>query len=93
LPASEPYDLRVSASANRALVRKLPEAVATAVVHLLTGDLRRRPRQVGKPLKRELDDLWVARRGEYRVVYSIDDVESVVTVLDVAHRSHVYRRR
>ena len=34
-----------------------------------------------------------AHRGDYRVVYEIDDKSRVVTVVTVAHRSDVYRRR
>jgi mRNA-degrading endonuclease RelE of RelBE toxin-antitoxin system len=83
----------VSASASRALTTDLPENVAAAVAHLITGDLLRRPRHVGKPLQREYSGLWCARRGEYRVIYSIDEELRTVTVRDVAHRGRIYRRR
>jgi mRNA interferase RelE/StbE len=93
LPTDDAYQLFVSASANRALTTELPENVAAAVAHLITGDLLRRPQQVGKPLQREYTGLWCARRGEYRVIYTIDDDLRTVTVRDVAHRSRIYRRR
>ncbi len=35
--------------------------------------------------------MWSARRGTYRILYEIDDVERVVRVLDVSHRGDVYR--
>ena len=71
----------------------LPEAVAAAVIALVTGDLLSAPRRVGKPLRRELEGLWVARRGTFRVVYRIDDDNHEVVVLRVDHRGDVYRGR
>jgi len=71
----------------------LPEAVAAAVVELVTGDLLRRPRQVGKHLQGELEGRWAARRGSYRILYAIDEQAGEVTVLAVEHRRDVYRRR
>jgi len=38
-----------------------------------------------------MDDRFSARRGTYRVIYRIDDKARVVTVVDVAHHSDVYR--
>lgn len=79
----------------------LPEAVAAAVLEFITGDLLRSPRRVGHELQRELVGIWSARRGSYRVLYEIDDGDlpldptpvGAVRVLDVDHRSQVYRRR
>jgi mRNA-degrading endonuclease RelE of RelBE toxin-antitoxin system len=65
--------------------------VATAVLNFITGDLLDEPRRVGKPLGQELAGTFAARRGEYRVVYEIDDDARAVTVLDVDHRRDVYR--
>ena len=59
--------------AARAIAEVLPKAVAVAVIALVTGDLLIEPRKVGKPLRRDLEGLWVARRGTFRVVYRIDD--------------------
>lgn len=38
-----------------------------------------------------MDDRFSARRGTYRVIYRIDDMARVATVVDVAHRRDVYR--
>lgn len=92
--APEPaYRLRVAGLAARAIANELPEAVAGAVVELITGDLLRAPRAVGKPLRRELEGRWAARRGSYRVLYTIDEHAGVVTVLSAEHRRDMYRRR
>ena len=87
------YELRVAPSAARALRERLPEAVATAVVEFITGDLLVEPMRVGKPLLRELEGVFSARRGVYRVLYEIDQEAQIVNVIDIAHRSDAYRRR
>lgn len=92
-PAEPSYRLQVARPAARAVADQLPEAVAAAVVEFITGDLLRAPRRVGKPLQRELSGRWAARRGSYRVLYTIDDDAGVVTVLVAEHRRDVYRRR
>lgn len=87
--------LRVAASAERQLAR-LPDRVAAAVVEFMIGPLCGNPGRVGHPVQRELQGLWSARRGAYRVVYSIDDGDGTsltVTVLRIDHRADVYRPR
>lgn len=90
---SADYTLSVAGPAARALPSTRPEAVAAAVIEFITGPLVRAPHRVGKPLHAELAGTHVARRGTYRVLYDIDDVNGVVTVLHVDHRWDVYRRR
>ena len=72
---------------------KLPEKAATAAVEFIYGSLAENPHRVGKPLKLTLEGLYSARRGDYRVIYSIDDHLRVVTVVAIEHRSDVYRPR
>jgi len=81
-----------TAASRRALTR-LPEKVATAVVEFLYGSLAASPYRVGKPLKLGLEGLHSASRGDYRVIYRIDDHQRRVTVLAIEHRSDVYRPR
>lgn len=89
----QPYRLQVARPAATAIANELSEAVAAAVVEFITGDLLREPRRVGKPLQRELSGRWAARRGSYRVLYTIDEQAAVVTVLAAEHRRDVYRQR
>ncbi len=84
------FELRVAPGAARSLER-LPQSVAAAVVEFLTGLLLEEPRRVGKPLVRQLAGYWSARRGAYRVVYAIDDANSLVLVVRIEHRADVYR--
>jgi mRNA interferase RelE/StbE len=80
-------------AASRRALSRLPEKVATAVVEFLYGSLASSPHRVGKPLKLGLEGLHSARRGDYRVIYRIDDDQHRVTVLAIEHRSDVYRPR
>jgi mRNA interferase RelE/StbE len=80
-------------AASRRALTKLPEKVATAVVEFLYGSLAEKPYRVGKPLKLGLQGLHSARRGDYRVIYRIDDHKRQVTVEAIEHRSDIYRPR
>ncbi|SEK60600.1 mRNA-degrading endonuclease RelE, toxin component of the RelBE toxin-antitoxin system [Blastococcus sp. DSM 46786] len=84
------YNVVVSAAAKRAIERDLPEAVAVAVVDFLYGPLAEGPRRVGKPLRFDLERYWSARRGQYRVIYSIHEDEVLVRVVRISHRADVY---
>lgn len=86
------FTIAWTATSRRALTR-LPEKIATAVVEFLYGSLAESPYRVGKPLKLGLDGLHSARRGDYRVIYRIDDHKQRVTVLAIEHRSDAYRPR
>lgn len=90
-PAEEPYILRTSPTARRALAEGLPEAVAAAAYEFMTGPLLREPYRVGKRLLPPLDDRFSARRGTYRIIYRVDDKTRMVTVVDISHRRDVYR--
>jgi mRNA interferase RelE/StbE len=90
---ASPYRLVVAGPADRRISEQLPESVAGAVAQLITGDLLTNPHKVGKPLGGPLTGIWSARRGVYRVLYEIDEEAHTVTVLDVGHRSGVYRGR
>ncbi len=81
-----------TAAERRALTR-LPEKAATAVIEFLYGSLAEGPHRVGKPLELGLQGLHSARRGDYRVIYRIDDDQHLVTVIAIEHRSDIYRPR
>ena len=85
------YELVLTPPAVRAIQSELPEAVAAAVIEFMTGPLVENPRRVGKMLRRELEGIWSARRGTYRVLYRINDHVDEVVVLRIDHRRDVYR--
>ena len=86
------WELLVAPTVDRTLAR-LPEGAAAAIVEFMVGPLAENPHRVGHPLHRELEGLWAARRGPYRVIYEIDEGAGRVHVLRVDHRADVYRPR
>jgi mRNA interferase RelE/StbE len=84
------YTVTVAAPALRSL-HALPEAVAGAVLEFLAGPLAASPRRVGKALRFELEGSYSARRGDYRVIYVIDEPSTTVTVTRISHRRDAYR--
>jgi mRNA interferase RelE/StbE len=88
--APQTYTVILSAAAKRAIERELPEAVAVAVVDFVFGALAADPYRVGKPLRLQLEGFWSARRGQYRVIYSIHDDRVLVRVVRISHRTDVY---
>lgn len=67
----------------------MPAGAPTGRSECVAGGLG--PQRVGKPLSRELEGKHSARRGPYRVIYSIDDAVLAVSILRVYHRADVYR--
>lgn len=92
----EPWRLVLTPTARRALTEPpptgLPLSAAFAAREFIHGPLLESPHRVGTRLMPPLDDRFSARRGTYRVIYRIDEQRRTVTVLDVGHRAHVYRR-
>jgi prevent-host-death family protein len=89
-PVSAPaFDISWSPTARRALT-KLPEKVGTAVIEFIYGPLATNSHRVGKPLRFELQGLLRARRGDFRIIYRISDV---VTIVASEHRADAYRPR
>ena len=86
------YAIAWTAPARRALAR-LPEKVAAAVVEFLYGSLAANPHRMGKPLRLELQGLYSARRGDYRVIYRIDDDRRRAEIVAIEHRADIYRPR
>ncbi len=86
-----PYDIVITPPARRAITELLPEAVAVAVIDFVTTSLLANPHRVGKPLRNDLDGIWSARRGTYRVLYRIREDSREVVVLRIDHRRDVYR--
>lgn len=84
---AEQYEVAWTATAKRALQR-LPEKVATAAIEFIYGSLANNPQRPGKALRLDLHGLHSARRGDYRIIYRIDER---VTIIAIEHRADVYR--
>lgn len=86
------YEVEITPESLRHL-DKLPSKVRAAAIEAILGGIAENPRRVGKPLIGELAGLFSARRGDYRVVYEIDEDAHAVLVHRVQHRRDSYRRR
>ena len=71
---------RLSSANQRRILDFLEERVAS-------GD----PRDLGQALQGKLAGLWRYRVGDYRVLARLEHDRLVVAVIDIGHRSTVYR--
>lgn len=84
------YDLQVRPSVWKD-VEKIPKKDLKKILARMEG-LRDEPRS---PTSAKLSGLeyYRLRQGDYRIVYEIDDLHSIVTIAEVGHRGDVYRRK
>ena len=73
-------------------LKKLDAAISKRVLDYLEQiELLDNPRSRGKALTSNLSGLWRYRVGDYRILCRIRDDKLVITVIEIAHRSTVYR--
>ena len=87
-----PWKVEVTSPALKGF-RRLPEKAAAAIVEFVTGVLADNPYRLSKPLTSELLGLRTARRGDYRVLFTLDLEEHILYVHRIEHRSDVYKPR
>jgi mRNA interferase RelE/StbE len=87
-----PFHVEAAGSARRDL-RRLPGNIAAAIVEFITGPLADNPQRLSKPLRGQLDGYRSARRGDYRVIFRVDEDEHAVVIVGIRHRAHLYRPR
>lgn len=80
----------LTAAALRSL-KSVPPRITEPLVAFIFGGLASNPRRRGKPLHRELAGHWSAHRGEFRIVYRLDDQSKTMYVLKIGRRSDIYR--
>jgi mRNA-degrading endonuclease RelE of RelBE toxin-antitoxin system len=74
-------------------LRRQPGKIAAAIVEFITGPLADNPQRLSKPLRGQLDGYRSARRGDYRVIFRVDEDEHAVVIVGIRHRAHIYRPR
>lgn len=89
---TDPFEIEWASSALRSL-NGLPVKIATACIEFVYGSLAENPLRVGRGLRFDLEGKHGARRGDFRVVYEVDEDHHVVTVVAIDHRSDIYRPR
>lgn len=81
------YTVKIKLSAEKELDRipdKFYQQIAKHIIALST-----QPRPAG--IKKLKEDVYRIRVGDYRIIYSVDDREKVVTIIKIGHRRKVYR--
>lgn len=87
------WRIEFTRNADKAM-RKLDKGVAARVFDELDEIAKLEdPRSMGKGLTENKSGLWRYRVGDYRIVVDIEDDVLVILVVDVDHRSRVYRTR
>jgi mRNA-degrading endonuclease RelE of RelBE toxin-antitoxin system len=87
----ERYRLDLTATARRTLSQRIPPKYALAIGEFIVGPLLDQPKRVGKLLDAPFTGYLSARKGPYRVIYQVDDVQRTVHVIAIDHRADVYR--
>ncbi len=82
------YRVELRRSVQKSLEKIQSQERSNIITALLELEKNPRPRGVEKVRGTEL---WRIREGDYRIVYSIDDFEKVITVVKIGHRRDVYR--
>ena len=90
--AQGPWKIEVTSPALKGF-RRLPEKAAAAIVEFITGVMADNPHRLSKPLTNELFGLRTARRGDYRVLFTLDIEEHTLYVHRIEHRADVYKPR
>lgn len=88
----EAWNIEVTSPALKSLNR-LPGKIGAAIVKFITGPLADNPHGLSKPLVNELEGMRTARRGDYRVIFTLDIRAHAVYIHRIDHRSDVYRTR
>lgn len=83
------YRLELETRALKEL-RSLPRERRELISDVL-DDLEKNPRPPGAK-KLSGSDGWRVRKGDYRVLYTVDDASCLVRVYRIGHRREVYRR-
>ena len=84
------YSLRIKASAAKEIERIEPKKVRRQIVTRIQG-LATNPRPPGCERLAGVGDRYRVRQGVYRIVYEVRDLELVVVLVKVGHRSQVYK--
>ena len=86
------WRIEVAKDVQRSM-RKLDKQVASRIAAKLREVSQLDdPRSTGKALTGNLAGLWRYRVGDYRIICDIEDEVLVILVVEVEHRSKVYRR-
>ncbi|MDG7053263.1 MAG: type II toxin-antitoxin system RelE/ParE family toxin [Wolbachia endosymbiont of Alcedoecus sp.] len=70
----------------------LPKTIELRVQKAIEKRLKVSPDKVGKPLSHDLKGYRRIRVGDYRLIYQVNKLERIVTILGIRHREYIYDR-
>jgi len=82
------YNITIKKSAAKEL-QDIPKKNLLKIIKRIQS-LAENPRPAGSQ-KLSARQLYRIRQGDYRIVYSIDDKDSIVDVVKIGHRREVHR--
>ena len=82
------FSLFLKPSAEKEL-RKIPPPFLKQILVKIAA-LAETPRPFGVKLMKGEERFFRLRQGDYRIIYDIDDVAQVVTIVKIGHRREVY---
>lgn len=83
------HEVRIGRSATKEL-EALPDKVVQRIVSKIDA-LAQQPRPSGSKKLKGADDLWRIRVGDYRIIYAVNDADSMVEIRVIRHRGDAYR--
>lgn len=86
----QPWKVKLTSPARRALENGLPQAVAWAAYTFITERLPTNPYRIGGELEGPYSGMRSANLGTYRVVYRIEEESQTIYVLAIRLRGDVY---
>ena len=87
------WSIRFTKAADKSL-RKLDKIVSLKIFNTLEEIAKLDdPRTRGKALQYNMGGLWRYRVGDYRIICSIENNELVILIIDIEHRSKVYKNK
>jgi len=84
------WHVDLAPSAQRDL-NQVSARVGPSLLEFIFSGIAENPQRRGKALRGEMDGVWSARRGDYRVLYRIDEASRTAQILRVAGRGVAYR--
>jgi len=86
------WTIELSRSAERTL-KKLDRQTSRRIGEFIDSRLNgtEDPRETGKRLQASLNEYWAYRVGDYRLICELKDNVLVILIVEIGHRSDVYR--
>ena len=78
---------------TRRFLKKVDKTTETQILKYLKKVISSNvnPKSFGKPLLSNLSGLWRYRVGDYRIICNIQDDILLILVIDINHRSEIYK--